>query len=374
MSACHESIRLLTSTRTNSILGIRMSTRIPILVLGATGYIGGSVLARLLAHSDRDEFDITALVRSPRNAARLDSFGITTVIGTLEEAGKLEVLASQAHVVFSMADAKNLRAIQAILRGLRKRREDTGDLPLLIHNSGTACLNDDARGMYSSDVIYDDMKPEQIEALPSSQPHRQVDMAIVEADQRGYLRSYIILPSSVYGIVSGPLVNARVQNPYARLMPHFIRCALDRGQVGMVGNGVSTWNNVEIGELTDLYMILLETLLAEPEKAGHGSEGYYFAENGEHTWCELSRAIGVALRQLGISKNIEPTSLNEEEVAKYGGTLGGYALGTNARCRANRARALGWRPTKTTNDMLDSLKAQSQALIMEQQAKQQMMM
>ncbi|CAL1702856.1 unnamed protein product [Somion occarium] len=351
MSACHESIRLLTSTRTNSILGIRMSTRIPILVLGATGYIGGSVLARLLAHSDRDEFDITALVRSPRNAARLDSFGITTVIGTLEEAGKLEVLASQAHVVFSMADAKNLRAIQAILRGLRKRREDTGDLPLLIHN------------------------PEQIEALPSSQPHRQVDMAIVEADQRGYLRSYIILPSSVYGIVSGPLVNARVQNPYARLMPHFIRCALDRGQVGMVGNGVSTWNNVEIGELTDLYMILLETLLAEPEKAGHGSEGYYFAENGEHTWCELSRAIGVALRQLGISKNIEPTSLNEEEVAKYGGTLeGGYALGTNARCRANRARALGWRPTKTTNDMLDSLKAQSQALIMEQQAKQQMMM
>ena len=107
--------------------------------------------------------------------------------------------------------------------------------------------------MYASDKIYDDMKPEEIEALPATQPHRAVDMAVVEADERGYLRSYIVLPGSVYGIVSGPLVEAQVQNPYARLMPHFIRCALDRGKVGMVGLGIGIWNNVHIGERTYWY-------------------------------------------------------------------------------------------------------------------------
>lgn len=76
-----------------------------------------------------------------------------------------------------------------------------------------------------------------------------------------------------------------------------------------------------ISPVADLYIILLDTLLANPEKAGHGRQGYYFAENGEHTWLAISRAIGTALERLGISKSVEPTTLNEEEVTRYGGTL-----------------------------------------------------
>ena len=68
-------------------------------------------------------------------------------------------------------------------------------------------------------------------------------------------------------------------------------------------------------------MILFDTLLASPEKVGHGRQGYYFAKNGQHTWVMLSQAIGLALERLGISKSVEPTTLNEAEVAKYGGTL-----------------------------------------------------
>lgn len=68
------------------------------------GYIGGSVLSRLLAHPSAGIFDITALVRNPGKAKLLESkFGLKTVIGALEDLDKIEELSHQSHVVFSCA-------------------------------------------------------------------------------------------------------------------------------------------------------------------------------------------------------------------------------------------------------------------------------
>lgn len=39
--------------------------------------------------------------------------------------------------------------------------------------------------MYTGQKIYNDLNVEEIEALPFSQPHREVDSAIVEADEEG---------------------------------------------------------------------------------------------------------------------------------------------------------------------------------------------
>lgn len=56
---------------------------------------------------------------------------------------------------------------------------------VIIAQSGTGILHDDARGAYASETIYDDMKPEQIEALPATQLHHNLDLAIEEADKAG---------------------------------------------------------------------------------------------------------------------------------------------------------------------------------------------
>jgi len=37
--------------------------------------------------------------------------------------------------------------------------------------------------------------------------------------------------------------------------------------------------------------------------------------------------------------------------------------GTNSRARGDRARALGWRPVKTTEDFVESVKAEAEFLI-----------
>ncbi|KAF9806336.1 hypothetical protein IEO21_08716 [Rhodonia placenta] len=329
-----------------------------IFLIGATGYIGGSVLTRLQSHASANTFDITVLVRSAEKAKVLqEKFGVKTVVGSNEDLDKLEALSEQSHVVFSCADADNLPAIEAILRGLRKRHASIGDLPTLIHTSGTGEIATQAKGMFASDTIYSDTDVDQIKSIPPTALHRDVDLAIVAADEQGYARTHIILPSTIYGQAKGPLFDAGVSNPFSIQIPNLIRASIGRKQGGVVGQGKAIWPDVHIDDVSDLYIVLFDAITTNPEGVGHGFEGFYFGENGEHTWYDISKAISKALVELGVGGTDEPTSFTDEELAKYWGSVdaGNYS-GTNSRCRANRSRSIGWKPKYTTADMLASIK------------------
>lgn len=64
----------------------------------------------------------------------------------------------------------------------------------------------------------------------------------------GYARTYIVLPSTIWGIASNPLVEAGIANPYSMQIPAVIRASLARGQAGMVGKGLAYWPSVNIEE------------------------------------------------------------------------------------------------------------------------------
>lgn len=80
--------------------------------ISTSGYIGGAVLARLLAHPNAGTFEITALVRSPEKAITLKSkFGVNVVIGTHQELDKIHDLAMQSHIVFHLVRWQPLRLV-----------------------------------------------------------------------------------------------------------------------------------------------------------------------------------------------------------------------------------------------------------------------
>ncbi|KAG6868177.1 hypothetical protein C0993_006613 [Termitomyces sp. T159_Od127] len=314
-------------------------------ILGATGYIGGTVLTRFLERSDITSSKITALVRSPEKAAIFASFGINAVIGSHTDGQLVEKLASEADVVVSMADADYLPAIQAILRGLKMRHETTGTVPILIHTSGTGVLGDKALGAYLSDTIYDDANPEQIGSLPVTQPHR----------------TYIILPSTIYGFATTKFAELGIQNNRSIQIPLLVKAALARGEGGTVGAGKNVWNDVHIDDLADLYLVLYDSIKKNPTGTGHGREGYYFGENGTHSLYEVGKAIAMALIELGKGTNPEPTPFTKEETDKYFGEYTSPGFGCNSRAAANRSRSIGWRPKYTTKDLLASIKAEVEA-------------
>ncbi|KAH9887370.1 NAD-P-binding protein [Cubamyces lactineus] len=347
------------------------SNKISIFLTGATGYVGGSVLQRLLDHPKADTFNISVIVRNAVKAKVLQSkFGVNAVVGTHQDLDKLEALAENAHVVFHCADSDDLPAAKAILSGLKKRYAKLGDLPILIHTSGVGVLTDEATstGLFATETIYSDLNVEQLKSIPPTAIHREVDLAIMEADEQGHVRAHIVLPSTIYGLAQGSLFDAGVSNPHSIQIPSLIKAALQRKQAGMVGQGKAIWPDVHIGDVAALYVLLLDAVLNDPAKIGHGWEGFYFAENGEHSWYQVQRAIGEALIKRGITQDPEPTPFTTEELAKYFGSeaVGRYYSGSNARCRAERSRSIGWKPRYTTEDMLRSVEAEMAVVLKEQ--------
>lgn len=327
---------------------------------GATGYIGGSVLTRLLDHPRASSFKITAIVRSSAKASLLEKYGIQTIIGSHDESDKVEPAAAEADIIFAAADVDNVDAARAILRGAKRRFEKTGKVPILIHTSGTGVFTDDARGLYEGGTLYDDTDVSQLASIDVKQPHRPVDIEVVKADTDGYVRTYIILPSTIYGIASGPLVNDGISNPHSAQIPLQIRASIARGQGGVIGTGKNVWSHVHVDDNSDLYLLIFNTVLANKPEIGHGADGYYIGANGEYTLSRATKHIAQELHALGKSATPEPTSYSEEELQKF---FGGASLGSNSRVIAKHAPLIGWRPKYTTDDFYASIKPEVEAIV-----------
>ncbi|KAI0033233.1 NAD(P)-binding protein [Vararia minispora EC-137] len=333
-----------------------MSTTI--LFTGATGYIGGAILERLL---DDRSLTITALVRNVDKAKKLNGLGVATIIGSLDDADMLTTAASDADVVYHNADSDHLGAIKAILKGLKQRHEKTGKLPIFIHTSGTATVSEQAGGMRGSDKLFPDDDPQWLqEVIPPTAMHRNVELEILAADAEGYLKSYIVLPSLIYGTLTGRLADLGISNKHSIAVPLLVKVGVARGQGGMAGEGRNTWPHVEIHEVADLYDIIFRGALAGV--APHGREGYYFAENGDVSFGEVARAYTKTLYNLGKSKTPEPTPFTDEEAQGDFGFLIAV-LGSNCRARSVIAKKLGWKPVKTTEDMLNSVSETTEAVV-----------
>ncbi|KAJ7919226.1 hypothetical protein B0H13DRAFT_1868747 [Mycena leptocephala] len=319
------------------------------LFIGGTGYIGGPILSRFLEKNDPN-FNITALVRSVDKAEKLRALDVqlNIVSGSHNDAELVEQIASAADVVFSLADSDNLQAAESILRGLKKRFETTGIKPTLLHMSGTGCLADDAKGMFSSQTIYKDTDIAQIETLPATQPHRNVDLAITDADTQGYIESYIVLPGIVFGTPRGILAETRMQNMTNLGFTGILSASFARGAAGFVGEGKNHIAIVDVSETADL----IETLYiaASAGRAAHGKHGYYFVTNGDVTWGKIAEVVET---RAGARR-----PFTQEDLDTYFPGLPSLhsVLGNNGRADSERSRALGWKPVKTTEDFLAAVR------------------
>ncbi|KAJ7737432.1 NAD(P)-binding protein [Mycena maculata] len=324
-----------------------------ILFTGGTGYIGGPILSRLIERNDPN-LNITALVRSAAKVEKINTLNLrlNVVPGSHSDATLVERLASEADVVFSLADCDDLPAAEAVLRGLKKRFEATGRKPVLIHMSGTGCLGDNAKGLFASYTIYNDINIAQIESLPATQPHRNVDLAIVQADTHGYAETYIVAPPGVYGTPHGILADAGVQNVTNAAFDSLISISFKRGAAGVIGEGKNITGHVDVTEVGDLVVLLYDTITANPALAGHGRNGYYFADNGDIEFVEITKVIEATV---GPRRPLTQEELDEALPGRYNVQR---FFGDNSRSRPERSRALGWRPIKTTEDFLAALRDQ----------------
>jgi hypothetical protein len=69
--------------------------------------------------------------------------------------------------------------------------------------------------------------------------------------------------------------------------------------------------------VADLYIVIFDAALNNPQSTKHGREGFYFGENGEHVLIDLYKKVAEVLYALGKGQSPEPTKFTDEELKKY---------------------------------------------------------
>lgn len=230
-----------------------------------------------------------------------------------------------------------------MVRGIASREGGAG---FLIHLSGSGilCFADKDSNTFgeASPKVYDDWENiAEVTSLLEHAPHRNVDQLVLAAASKDVtkIKTAIVCPPTIYGTGRGP-AKQRGQQLY-----ELSRCTLERKKGLKVGAGRAYWTNIHLHDLSNLFLKLVEAAVDNGKDASWGPDGYYFAENGEHIWGEVSQAVAAAAHELGLipSDEVEPLSAESaNELTPYGSVV----WGANSRCRAIRARkTLGWKPS-----------------------------
>jgi nucleoside-diphosphate-sugar epimerase len=287
---------------------------VKVFMTGATGYIGGSIAAKLIANGHQ----VLGLVRSEDKAARLKALGIEPVLGALSDSGVVTAAAKRADAVINAANSDESLVVHALIEALAG-----SDKPLL-HTSGSSVVADRALGEYS-DAVFNEDTP--CEPLPERLMRVEIERVVLRAAHRK-IRSVVIRPTLIYGRGHG-------LNPNSLQLPQLIAVARKHGVPRHVGRGLNVWSHVHIDDVVDLYLLALEKAPAST---------VFFGENGEASWKDMAAAVG---KLLGLGAATKDWPL-DEAVQTWGiGAVTSY--GSNSRVTSVKARRmLGWAPKGRT--------------------------
>ncbi|KAM0255354.1 hypothetical protein ACHAQJ_005874 [Trichoderma viride] len=331
-----------------------------VLLTGATGYIGGSVLTLLLdsTHPDIKSFSYTVLVRQPEHAEYYKSQGITPIMfENLDQAELLKKAASEHDIVINTASASRPIGARALIEGLAERKKLTGEPVWFIHTSGTSSIGnrpvskiytqEDAPFEFNDktqDIHAYELKREEHEKYPQ----RTGDVAVVTAGEEFNVPTYILMSPTIYGTGTGAFNKRSVQVPF------LARRAVKKGYAEYIGEGTGVWDHAHIDDTAELYELLLEKLFAQAS-VPFGRRGIYFAGNGRHLWKNLSEGIAKAGFAAGVLKEAKARTIGLKDLASDtpGGNEQYLELGFASRSVTNAEltrEVLGWEPKKGEED------------------------
>ncbi|KAL7627364.1 hypothetical protein AAE478_001557 [Parahypoxylon ruwenzoriense] len=336
-----------------------------ILLTGATGYIGGTILTHLLnsPESALKNSTITCLVRGQERAATLSSnYGARVnpvVYKDIDDIEATVAAAAQHDLVINTTIGWHLASAQALLRGLAQRKAQTGRDVWYIHTSGTSNVADRPisgawiereEGREFDDARDDVYEYEVGREARHAYAQRTTELGVVDTGLELGVKTLVIMSPTIHSPGTGLFNTASIQ------IPMYVRGVLKHGHGVVVGSGKGTWDHVHVEDLAELYVTVVRRVL---EKGGEGvptgKKGIIFSGNGRHTWMDVVQVVvdvcyaegripDKRVESIGLAEgarimNIAVEGLAAEELVEL-------ALASNARTVSSVARSLGWKPTR----------------------------
>ncbi|KAF2679669.1 NAD dependent epimerase/dehydratase family protein-like protein [Lentithecium fluviatile CBS 122367] len=337
-----------------------------ILLTGATGFIGGTILTHLLAPSVPptilERIPITCLVRGEDRVIKLRAaYGDRVhpvLYEGLDDRDATIAIAAQHNIVVNTTLGYHSASATALIHGLARRKQETGRDVWMIHTSGTSNLADQPiSGKWSkktpnrefNDASDDVYAYEKAREGVSPYAQRTTELNVVDAGLELGVKTLVIMSPTIFGKGTGLFNTSSIQ------VPAYAQAVVTQGQGVVVGDGKGVWDYVHVEDLAELYRIVVLRILEHGGKdLPNGKKGIIFSGNGRHSWLEVAQGVTDACYEAGWIKSKDVKSVNLSEGAKIlsaymGGPLEDIVelgLCSNSRTVSSVARSLGWKPTK----------------------------
>jgi nucleoside-diphosphate-sugar epimerase len=276
-----------------------------ILLTGATGYIGSSVLPRLLDEGHT----VTALVRDETKAALVTAAGATALLGDATDSDLIAQAALDSDGVIHLASGEDVDPvfIDAVLRGLQ------GSGKSFVHTGGI--------WSYGSNADITEDAPLDPPALTAWRGANESRVLAAEG-----IHTAVVVPSIVYGHGRG----------LATVIADAPRGSGVAPALQLIGDGSQHWATVHVDDLAALYVLVFE----------HGTAGARYIGAGGVNPTVRELAVGAATAA-GLDGRVAATSVTDTR-SRLGERLAD-ALLLDQQARGTRARIdLGWEPNGPT--------------------------
>ncbi|OBT60807.1 hypothetical protein VE03_09902 [Pseudogymnoascus sp. 23342-1-I1] len=311
-------------------------------LIGASGYIGGTFLTFLTkAHP---ELSIRALVRSEEHADVLRNFygsAVTPVIGSLEDSDLLRLEASKASIIVQAAPGVDT-AIAALIEGATlnpsNKSAKESDRPVFVHISGSSNISHPVLGELLPRVYSDVDDLADILALDPRRIQVPYENAIRALSKEKNVRSVIISPPTILGHGKGAIKTETFQVGWYNAI-------IENGASFLLGKGTNVWSTVSISDLGRAILFIIDEILkGEQSRIEYGDSGYYWVEAFEVSLMDRAKAIGERLFEEEKIETPDVEFKSLEEVTSKWSVYMGYLVGSSSRIKADKLKALGWKP------------------------------
>lgn len=307
-----------------------------IFITGATGYIGGEVLSKLILIP---QLQIYALVRTQSQVSLIQNGTngkVHPVLGDLDSDDVLSQQTMASDIIINTASNNHIPSLKVFKYTLSQKKTPT----LFLHVSGAAVVADSTDpNFYTPDKVYSDIKDiEEINSLSDSQPHRIADKLVLSMENDSFVKTAIISPSTIFGKGNG------LGNQLSVQIPGLVKAAQTKGYLGLVNNGETRWGHVHVSDVAQLFVLIITKFISNDDFPS-GYYGYYFAQYGsDHTWKQVTLQIVSLLYEKRIIASKQVTEMTAKE---FEATFNLPALfwGSNCRTVADNAFSIGWEPS-----------------------------
>ncbi|KAI1761319.1 hypothetical protein GGR53DRAFT_506140 [Hypoxylon sp. FL1150] len=345
-----------------------------ILITGGSGYLGGTLLARMGTAGLPPYDKLYALVRTDEQATAVRQYGAEPLTINIQDEAAVRdaVLHHGISVVFYLVDPFFSTAQVHFIKALAEVKQTTGRDVHFLHTSGAKIFSSHAgapidRPLLDNDPQLYDIQKSQKAAIGFMQTPVETNNIVIEESKRHGVRSYIFVPCIVYGKGEG------FGNPISIQTVAIVRAAKTMKRVYNVNVGVPTWPVCHIIDNTTLYIELLRKILSG-DNPGYGKNGYYLASSGSVSWNDLYAAMATALAKRNVIEDDSVVAASDENIEEMAKALKcpqqflpkewvKMSIGGKCTFTAQRGYELGWKPQYAPNHIIEDADAEVELIL-----------